>query len=70
MVNGTDRNRHIYDGDVNGDGDVDVSDANIIINIILEKDDAANYDGRADVNDDYGVDISDANLVINLILGK
>lgn len=57
-------------GDVNGDGVVDIADVNIVINIMLGKDDADNYDGRAYVNDDKVVDIADVNLVINLMLGK
>lgn len=55
-------------GDVNGDGTVDVSDVNILINIILGNDDASKYDGRADVNGDGTVDVSDANALINLVL--
>ncbi|WP_407404852.1 leucine-rich repeat protein, partial [Sodaliphilus sp.] len=37
-------------GDVNGDGEVDITDANILTNIILGKDTASNYGGRADVD--------------------
>ena len=57
-------------GDVNGDGQVDISDANILINILLGKDNAANYGGRADVDGNGTVNITDANILINLILGK
>ncbi len=57
-------------GDVNADGNVDVSDLNIVIDIILAKDDAALYDGRADVNGDSTVDVSDLNKLLNIILGK
>ena len=57
-------------GDVNGDGNVDVSDVNIIINIMLGKDDGSAYDGRQFVTDDTTVDVSDVNLVINIMLGK
>lgn len=56
-------------GDVNGDDSVDIADVNILINIILGIDDAANYEGRALVNDDDVVDIADVNLLINTILG-
>lgn len=52
-------------GDVNGDGTVDVSDANILINIILGHQEAI---PAADVNSDGTIDISDANAVINTIL--
>ena len=55
-------------GDVNGDGTVDITDANTLINIILGTDSARNYNGRADVNGDGVVDVSDTNEVINIIL--
>ena len=57
-------------GDVNGDGMVDVSDVNILINIMLGNDDGSAYDGRQYVNDDSKVDVSDVNIVINIMLGK
>ena len=57
-------------GDVNGDGEVDITDANIVINIMLDRDDAANYDGRADINGDGEIDVTDINAIINLMLGR
>ncbi|WP_407405109.1 leucine-rich repeat protein [Sodaliphilus sp.] len=57
-------------GDVNGDDVVDVTDANILINMLLGKDNASNYNGRADVNGDGTVDVSDVNEVLNIMLGK
>jgi len=57
-------------GDINGDGKVDVTDVNIIINIMLGKAQASNYPGRADINEDDNVDVSDVNIVINIMLGK
>ena len=57
-------------GDVNGDGQVDISDANILINILLGKDSASKYAGRADVTGDGNIDISDVNSCINIVLGK
>jgi surface protein len=57
-------------GDVNNDGKVDVTDVNIVVNIILGKDQASNYDGRADVNNSGGVDVSDVNTIVNIVLGK
>ncbi len=57
-------------GDVDGNGVVDVSDANILTNIILGKDTADNYNGRADVDGNGVVDVSDCNFIINTILGK
>ena len=58
-------------GDVNGDGSVDVADVNIIINIMLGKDTADNYAGRACVTEgDTDVDVADVNTIINIMLGK
>ncbi len=57
-------------GDVNGDGLVDVDDINILINIILHKDDAENYGQRAYVTGGEFVDIADINKVINIVLHK
>ncbi len=58
------------DGDVNGDNKVDGTDLNILINIILGKDSADNYDGRANVDHQGGVDGNDLNALINILLGK
>ena len=55
-------------GDVNLDGTVDITDVNIVINIILLRDQAENYDRRAYVTDDDVVDVSDVNAIINIIL--
>ena len=57
-------------GDITGDGKVDVSDVNIIINIMLGKAQADQYPGNPDLNGDNSVDVSDVNAVINLMLGK
>lgn len=57
-------------GDVNLDNKVDVTDVNIVVNIILGKDSADNYDGRADVNNSDAVDVSDVNAIVNILLGK
>ena len=54
-------------GDVNGDGDVNVSDVSTLINMILgmtEMDQEA-----ADVNGDGRVNVSDVTALINIILG-
>ena len=55
-------------GDVDGDGKVDVSDLNAIINIILELKTVGEYPGNADLNGDGKVDVEDVNAVINIIL--
>ncbi|MBR6432201.1 MAG: hypothetical protein IKS64_05045, partial [Muribaculaceae bacterium] len=49
---------------------VDVSDVNIVINIMLGKAQASQYPGSADVNNDSKVDVSDVNIIINIMLGK
>ena len=56
-------------GDVNGDGTIDITDVNILINIALEKDSADNYGGRAYVTEgDPIVDIADINEVISILI--
>ena len=62
--------RQILRGDINDDGSVDVSDVNIVINIMLGKAQASSYPGNADLNDDGHVDVSDVNALINIMLGK
>ena len=57
-------------GDVNADGAVNGEDLNILINIVLGKDDASNYEGRADLVVDGNIDGSDLNKLINILLGK
>lgn len=54
-------------GDVTGDGTVDVSDVNAVINIMLGK---AEQVPTADVTGDGSVDVSDVNAIINIMLGK
>ncbi|MBR1727479.1 MAG: hypothetical protein IJ724_12700 [Muribaculaceae bacterium] len=57
-------------GDVTGDGKVDVSDINALINIMLGKAQASDYPGIADVTGEGTVDVSDVNAAINIMLGK
>ena len=57
-------------GDVNGDGEVDVNDVNILINVVLGKEDGNKYDGRANVDGSGDVDVNDVNTLINIVLGK
>lgn len=62
---------HIEDknGDVNLDGEVNVNDINLVIDIVLggRADDATRR--RADVNNDGEIGVSDINLIIDLIMG-
>lgn len=51
-------------GDVNGDGEVNISDVNAMIDFILSSSD----DPIADVNGDGEINISDVNEVISIIL--
>ena len=54
-------------GDANGDGQVDISDVNAVINMMLGKADMVE---SCDMNGDGKIDISDVNAVINKMLGK
>ena len=60
----------LAEGDINGDGQVDVNDLNIIVNIMLGKEDANSYPGNADIDGKEGVDVGDVNTIINIMLGK
>ncbi len=52
-------------GDVNGDGEVNISDVNAVINFIL----SGQATTAGDVNTDGEVNIADINAVIDIILG-
>ncbi len=54
------------EGDVNGDGAVNITDVNHVINTIL----SGNQNGNGDVNHDGVVNISDVNLIINYIINN
>ena len=54
-------------GDANGDNQVDISDVNAVINMMLGKTEMV---AECDVNGDGIIDISDVNAVINIMLGK
>ena len=55
-------------GDVDGNGTVDISDVNTVINVMLGKNSSAML--QADVTGDGTVDVADVNAVINIMLGK
>ena len=55
-------------GDLNGDGNVDIEDVNILINLILEQTSADDVIGDPDLDGSGGTDIADVNALINLIL--
>ena len=54
-------------GDVNGDGTVDGNDLNMLINIVLGKEEPT---PGADVDGEDGINGSDINTLINILLGK
>lgn len=56
------------EGDVNGDGSVNIADVNVLINIILGATLDAETMKRADVNKDGSINVSDINRVIAIIL--
>lgn len=56
-------------GDINADASIDVADLNILSNIILGKDDADRYDGRASVAHAATIDVNDVNMLINILIG-
>jgi hypothetical protein len=53
-------------GDVNGDGDVNVQDIVLILNLILD----GGYSSVADVNGDGSVNVQDIVLIVNMILNS
>ena len=55
-------------GDVNGDGEVSISDINAIIDLLLGGSASVEVQTRADVNSDGEVSISDINAVIDILL--
>ena len=57
-------------GDINEDGNVDIDDLNMVVNVILETSQDVGYRARADVNGDGTVDIDDVNAVVNAVLAK
>lgn len=57
-------------GDINADRSADITDLNILINVILGQDNTDDYEGRDDINQDQVVDIADLNFLINYILGN
>lgn len=54
-------------GDVNGDGEIGISDVNAVIDMIQS---GADYSAAADVNGDGEIGISDVNALIDMILGS
>ena len=59
----------ILPGDVNGDGEVNIADVNIVIDLILGGTAGEDILKRADVNGDGEIGIADSNFIIDIILG-
>lgn len=57
-------------GDVNGDGTVDVTDINMLVNIVLGKVSADACASNPDLDGNGRVDVTDINFVVNIVLGK
>ena len=55
-------------GDVNGDGEINISDINTLIDVIMGGNNDEMTFQRADVNNDSEVNISDINTLIDMIL--
>jgi len=56
-------------GDVNGDGDVDILDATMIVYYVLGRNPSLNLEA-GDVNGDGDVDILDATIIVYRVLGR
>jgi hypothetical protein len=60
-------------GDVNGDGNITMADANAVVNYFLadDKSGITNFNvNAADVNGDDGITMADANAIVNMFLGQ
>ena len=55
-------------GDINLDGNVNISDISLLISILLDGNESDEVFKRADVNGDADVNISDLNVIIDIIL--
>lgn len=57
-------------GDIDGNGTVDVTDLNLLVNIILGKTTSDSSQATSDIDGNGTVDVTDVNLLVNIILGK
>ena len=58
------------EGDVTGDGVVDIADVNAVINVILGRTTSGEWPAAGDVTADGRIDIDDVNTLINIMLTK
>jgi hypothetical protein len=59
-------------GDANGDGEITMADANMVVNYFLaeDKDSIDNFHFEAaDANEDGDITMADANKIVNIFLG-
>ena len=57
-------------GDINGDGIVDVIDVNTLCNILLADENTTTFGDNTDINGDGITDIVDINAIVNIVLGQ
>lgn len=57
-------------GDLNADGNVDVTDVSLLIDVVLGKTPVLAPGVQTDLNDDGNVDVSDVSILIDIVLGK
>ena len=55
-------------GDMNGDGNVSVSDVNILVNMVLGTIPVGDMQEQADINGDGDISVSDVMMLVNIIL--
>ena len=61
----------VLDGEINGDGTVDVGDVNAVISMVLRRPMRPGWDDvAADMDQNATLDAGDANALISIILGK
>ena len=68
LVLGLEQESTQLSGDLNCDGNVDVSDVNILINVILQFVSADQLCNNPDITGEGTIDVSDVNAIINIIL--
>ncbi len=64
----TEKEYFVTPGEVNGDGEIDITDATATISFMLEEEPENFKEKAADVNGDGEVDVTDVALIINMIL--
>lgn len=57
-------------GDINGDGEVNVADVTTLVDYILGKNPTSCDEGACDINGDNEINVSDVTSLVDIILGK